>query len=268
MFVVKVPGINGEGSGGCERSGNAIINELRKISVNESGKVVDVNLLDLEEIHLDNSDLEITSKLIHKNSLEMFETKPRTIFLGGDQSISYSICKAFLDYCKKKDVEPCLIVFDAHADSIQTEKKFPTNCEWLRSIVEAGFPGKNILLVGIRSLKLKEISFLKDKRIIQISMNQLLEDLQGTCDAITEFSNGKELYVSIDIDVIDPAFAPSTEFPESGGLSARDFLYIVGRISRNKNLRGVDITEINEVFDKKNNNSTIRLGAKILGELI
>jgi len=64
---------------------------------------------------------------------------------------------------------------------------------------------------------------MKEKNIKTISMNQLMNDLHKTCDTIMEFASGKELYVSIDIDVVDPAFAPATGYCEPGGLSSRQF---------------------------------------------
>ena len=67
---------------------------------NEHGKPIDSRLLDLEEIHLDNSDLELSNDLIYKNSFKVFESQPKTIFIGGDHSISYSITHAFLDSCQ------------------------------------------------------------------------------------------------------------------------------------------------------------------------
>jgi len=282
MFVVKVPGINGLGkTKGCETSGNEIIKELRNIYTNEQGSIVNVDLLDLEEIHLDNSNLEITNNLIYKNSLEAFETKSKTVFLGGDHSISYSLCKGFLDYCKNfgkvsqihsissvnsQSKEPCLIVFDAHPDCMPPTKDFPTHEEWLRALVEYGFPPENILLVGVRNSDLKEIAFLKENNIRVISMDQFIGDLHETTDVIMEFSNNKELYLSIDIDVIDPAFAPSTGYKEPGGLTSRDFIYIIKRLNKIKNLKAVDIVEINSKEDEKNNNLTVKLGAKILSE--
>ncbi len=281
MYIIKVPGINGLGkTKGCENAGNAILESLREIHSNEQGIPLDINLLDLEEIHLDNSNLELTNDLIYKNSFEAFETKPKTIFLGGDHSISYSITRAFLDSCQNSGgvsqahpdlsklgqiKEPCLIVFDAHADCM-TPMKEPTHEEWLRKLIEDGFPAENILLVGVRNLWKDETVFLKKYNIRIITMNQLLGDLQDTCDAIMEFSNGKELYVSIDIDVIDPAFAPATGYPEPGGLTSRQFLYLIQRINKIKNLRGIDIVEINSEKDK--NNLTVKLGAKILGGLV
>jgi agmatinase len=268
MFVVRVPGINGLGrTKGCEKGGIDILNALKEIYTNEQGKPVDSRLLDLEEIHLDNSNLELTNKLIYENALEAFEEKPKTIFLGGDHSITYSLTRAFLENCKKKEREPCLIVFDAHPDCMESaDKKFPTHEEWLRALVEAGFPPENILLVGIRNSDFSEIRFLKEKGIRIISMDKFVEDLHDTCDTIMEFSNQKELYVSLDIDVIDPAFAPATGYIEPGGLSSREFLYIIQRINKIKNLRALDLVEINP--EKEGGEITVKLGAKILSELL
>jgi len=268
MFVVKIPAINGLGkTKGCEKAGNAILDSLKEIYSNEQGKPIDVRLLDLEEIHLDNSDLKLTNELIYKNSMEAFEEKPKTIFLGGDHSISFSITKAFLDHCKKSRKEPCLVVFDAHPDCMEPiDRKFPTHEEWLRALAESGFPAENILLVGVRNPDPRELTFLSKNNIKSIGMNQLLDDLQDSCDAIMEFSNNKELYVSIDIDVIDPAFALATGYPEPGGLTSRQFIYLIQRINKIKSLRALDIVEINP--EKDETGSTVKLGAKILSELI
>ncbi len=268
MFVVKVPGINGLGkTNGCEKAGNAILKALEEIYTNEQGVPIDIRLLDLEEIHLDNSNLDLTNDLIYKNAFETFEEKPKTVFLGGDHSVSYSLTHAFLDYCQNSAKEPCLIVFDAHADVMKpVDSDFPTHEEWLRGLIEKGFPIENILLVGVRNSDVSELQFLKKNNVKMISMNQLLFDLHETCDTIMEFSSGKELYVSIDIDVIDPAFAPATGYCEPGGLTSRQFLYVLQRINKIKNLKAVDIVEINPEKDEKG--LTVQLGAKILSELI
>ena len=276
MFIVKVPAINSLWkTNGCERAGNAILECLKEIHSNEEGIPLDANLLDLEEIHVDNSNKELSNNLIYKNAFEIFSEKPRTVFIGGDHSISYSLTRAFLDYCQDNKAdeyakEPCLIVFDSHANclNIKKEKKEPNNEEWIRKLVEDGFPSKNILLIGARNINKDEILFLKEKGIRIISMNQLLNDLEDTCDIIMEFSSGRELYISIDINVIDPAFAPATYYIEPGGLSSREFIYLIQRLNKMKNLRAVDLVEINAEKDKNFNNKTVKLGAKILGELI
>jgi len=281
MFIVKVPGISGLGkTKGCEKAPNLILDELKNIHSNEQGKVIDVQLLDLEEIHLDNSNVERSNKLIYKNSFGIFGEKPRVVFLGGDHSISYSTTRAFFDCCQNSGREPSLIVFDAHADCMEPMRvesrdsshttheycKEPTHEEWLRKLIEDGFPTENILLVGVRNIWKDELRFLKEKEIRVITMNQLLENLQDTCEIIMEFANGKELYVSVDIDFIEPAFAPGTGYREIGGVSSRDFVYLIQRINKMKNLRAVDIVEINP--EKDRDDLTVKLGAKILGELL
>ncbi len=268
MFIVKVPGINGLGkTNGCEKAGNEILKILKEeIYSSEAGKEINFETLDLEEIHLDNSRVDFSNKLIYKNALETFEAKPKTVFLGGDHSISYSIGKAFLDYCKNKKKKPCLIIFDAHPDLMEPMKE-PTHEEWLRALVDAGFPSESILLVGSRNAYIDELKFIKEKKIKTMSLNQFLLDIEDACDTLMEFANGKELYFSLDIDVVDPIFAPATGYKnEVGGLTSRQLIYLVQRINKMKNLRGVDIVEINPENDV--DGRTVKLGAKILAEFL
>jgi arginase family enzyme len=267
MFVVKIPGINGvEKTNGCEKAGNFIIKSLRDIFSNESGAQINVDLLEIEEIHLDNKNLKLTNKLIYKNSFEIYETKPKVVFLGGDHSISYSTTRAFLDYCDNSGKKPCLIVFDVNPNCMKFTGE-ANNFGWLRNLIEEGFPPENVLLVGIRNFYESELAFVKEKKIKILSLNSILLDIEGSCDLIMEFSNGKELYVSIDIGVIDPVFAPAVSYENRiGGLTSREFIYLIQRINKIINLRAMDIVEINP--DKDIRGRTVKLGAKILSEII
>ncbi len=251
-FIVKVPGINGLGkTNGCEKAGNAILESLKEIHSNEQGIPIDVSLLDLEEIHLDNENIKLSNNLIYKNSLEFFETKSKVIFLGGDHSITYSLGKAFFEYCKISEKKPYLIVFDAHPDLMPVMKE-PTHEEWLRGLIEQGFPSENILIVGVRNSDVEEINFLKKNNIRVIDINRLLLNIEDICDTIMEFANKKnsELYVSVDIDFLDPSVAPATGYREPGGLTSRQFLYLIQRINKIKNLKAIDIVEINPDKDE------------------
>ncbi len=266
MIIIRTPGINGLGkTKGCEEAGKRILKTLEEIYTNEAGKEINIKNLELEEIHLNNSNVEESNNLIYENSLESFHEQDKTIFLGGDHSISFSTVSAFLDWSNSERKNPCLIVFDAHPDCMIPIKE-PTHEEWLRGIVEKGFPPENILLVGIRNSDKQELEFLKNKKIKRMSMNQLLEDLRDSCDTIMEFSHNKELYLSLDIDVLDPVFAPATGYAEPGGLTSRQLLYLVGRLNKLKNLKGIDLVEINPIKDKEN--LTVKTGAKILAEFL
>ena len=267
MQIIKVPGINGLGkTHGCERAGNAILSSLKEIYSNEQGKPIDANLLDLEEIHLDNKNLDMTNKLIYENSLEAYD-KEKVIFLGGDHSISYSTTKAFMKYCSQRGKHPCLIVFDSHPDCMPANKN-PTHEEWLRATVEKGFQAQNVLIVGLRNSDREELDYIRKSGIRTMSINEVLTDIENACDTLMEFASGKELYVSLDIDVVDPAFAPATGYKEPGGLTSRQLIYMISRINKMKNLRAVDIVEINAEKDKVYDNVTVKLGAKILSELL
>ncbi len=269
MQIIKVPGINGLGkTNGCERAGNAILEALKEIYSNEQGKPIDIKLLDLEEIHLDNNNLELTNKLIYKNSLESLN-KDKVIFLGGDHSISFSTIRAFLKHSNANNKEPCLIVFDAHPDCMKpVDKNFPTHEEWLRGLIDYGFPAENVMLVGLRNSDVEEIKYMKEKEVKRMDINNLLLNIEDACDSIMEFSNKKELYLSIDIDVVDPIFAPATGYKEPGGLTSRELIYLIQRLNKVKNLKAIDIVEINPEKDKNHDNMTLKLGVKILCEFL
>jgi len=263
MIIVKVPGINGLGkTKGCRNAGNAIIKSLGEIYSNEKGKAIKQESYDLEEIHVDNENLKEQEQLIYQNSKELFEKQDFVYFLGGDHSISFPICRAFFE---KYGWDSCLIVFDSHPDCMEPSKE-ASHEEWLRALIEQGFPTENILLVGLRNIDPAEAEFLKKNKIKTIKMNDVLLNLEDVTDTIMEFSSGKKLYLSIDIDFIDPAFAPSTGYPEPGGASAREAIYIFSRLSLLKNLKALDIVEVNSENDKTL--ATTKLASKILAEFL
>lgn len=263
MIIVKVPGINGFGkTKGCRNAGNAIFKELKEVYSSEKGKAIKPENYELEEIHVNNNNLEEQNNLIYENSVKLFEKQDFVYFLGGDHSVSYPICKAFF---KKFKEDSCLIVFDSHPDCMPAGKE-PSHEEWLRALVEEGFPTENILIVGARNIDSEEARFLQDKNIKKIGMNDLLLNLEEVTDFIMEFSSGKKLYLSIDIDFIDPAFAPSTGYPEPGGASSREALYTFSRLALLKNLKALDIVEVDSENDKTQ--ATTKLATKILVEFL
>lgn len=264
MKIISVPGINGLAKTiGCDEAFNCIFEELQNIHSSEEGKAFNRNLLDLQKVPIDYDNVENSNRLVYEKAFASF--RERVLFVGGDHSISYPLTRAFFDSCQDSGKEPCLIVFDAHPDCMEPMQE-PTHEEWLRKLVEDGFPPQNILLVGVRNFWKDELVFLKEKGIRAINLNRFLGNIETVCDSIMEFANGKELYVSIDIDVIDPAFAPGTGYRETGGLTSRQFIYLIQRIKKMKNLRAVDLVEINP--EKDESNLTVKLGAKIIVELL
>lgn len=243
--MINVPLVNGLGkTKGVEEAGNKVWKG------------------DLEKIDFGEKDLIEINDLIYNKSFKEFGAG-KVCFLGGDHSMSYPITRAFFDWCENESKKPCLIVFDAHPDLMEpVDRKIPTHEEWLRGLVEDGFPVENILLVGVRNIDVVEKKYLQEKGIKRMSVEELMFNLETKSDAIMEFGYGKEVYVSIDIDVVDPAYAPGTGYLEPGGISSRELLYVLRRISKMKNLRAIDLVEINPSCDF--NDMTSRLGEKII----
>ena len=266
MNILKIPQTNGLGkTKGVSAAPEKILLGLEEIYSNESFEEIFVDKLNISEVSL-SGDLVKDNDLVYEKSFSLFSSG-KTIFLGGDHSTSYPTTRAFFDFCENSGKEPCLIVFDAHPDLMEpVDQKIPTHEEWLNALLRDGFNPKNILLVGVRNSDPSESKIIREKGIKLISVDNLLLDLEGRTDSIMEFAHGKELYLSLDIDVVDPAFAPATGYCEPGGLTSRQFLYILKRMKKMKNLFATDLVEINPSKDESG--KTIQLGSKILSELI
>ena len=111
-------------------------------------------------------------------------------------------------------------------------------------------------------------NFLKDLKVKWVAKKHLhltLKFLGETTDFITEKAfQLKNIYLSIDIDVLDPAFAPGTGYIEPGGLTTRELIYLLQRINK-LHPKMIDLVEVNP--EKDINNTTIKVAAKIISEL-
>jgi agmatinase len=263
MQIIRVRLINSDGiSKGCEKAPVEILKQLRFIEYSEKDKKIEFDKLNLEEIHVNLENIEEANWLIYENCKEIFEKHSKAFFIGGDHSISYSILRSF----NKVQEKPFLVVFDAHVDC-KIPGKEAKNRDWLRKLIETGYDPDNLVVISSRSILEEEMSFLKENKITVIKMELLQEDLEGVCDLIMERArNSTGFYLSVDLNCVDPAFAPGVSEIEPGGMSSRDLIYFVKRLMLLDNFCGADIVEINP--DKDFRGMTVRLGAKILSEMI
>lgn len=263
MQIVKVGMINAMNkTKGCEKAPNKILSSLKEIGSTEAGKVIDFDKLNIEEIHVNLNNLEESNYIIFQNSKEIFEKNSKAFFIGGDHSISFPILKAF----NKVERNPFLIIFDAHIDCMNPGNE-PTHEEWLSKLIKEGFDSSRIILISARNIWEEELEFLKKTKLVLIKREVLEENLHEVCDLIMERArNSSGFYISIDIDSVDPAFAPGTGYLEPGGLSSRELIYFIKRLTLLNNFRGADIVEINPDLD--NRDMTVKLGAKLLSEMI
>ena len=240
--IVGIPRINALGHKGPEEMPAAVSKILKQ---------------DFEIMKVDNDDIEKSEKEIFEKAGEILGNE-KVCFVGGDHSITYPIIKSF----REKYKNPFLIVFDAHADCMPPMSE-PTHEEFLRAIVENGFNTENIILIGARKIEPEEMRFLKSKGIKVFSE---INDVEAVADYVTENANGHDLYVSVDIDALDPAYAPAVNYPEAAGLSSKDFFYLLRRIFRIKTLKAIDVVEAVPDKDEKYDYRTIGNCCRIIEE--
>jgi arginase len=250
ICVLNVPGVNGlEKTRGTRNAGKEILEGLN------------VDYIDLK---VDNFNVEEQEKVIYRAALEKFNGNERVLFLGGDHSISYSTCNAFLDHCNKNNKKSCLIVFDAHVDCMIPMKN-PTHEEWLRALIEKGFDIDKIVIIGARKIYDYEEEFLKENFIKIISVEEIRENKELVLEELKNFCGVKDLYVSIDIDVFDPKFVKGTYYLEEDGLSINEVEFFVDGLKMFEGFRAADLVEINLDRD---DGETINVGRSLLKRLI
>lgn len=241
-----MPRISALGLNGPEKMGEKVLGELG---------------LDFEAVEVDNSNVESSEEVIYSKAKEVFESKEKSVFVGGDHSITYPIFKAFAEENKNA----FLIVFDAHADcDIATEN--PTHEEWLRAVIEKGFvKAENVILVGARKMWDVERKFLVEKGV---KVFEEIYDVEAAADYITEKANGMDVYVSIDVDVLAPVFAPAVSYPEPNGLSSKELFYLLKRIFAIRSLKVLDVVEVIPEKDEKYDYQTVKVAAKVVDEFL
>jgi len=254
MKLIKVPSsLAALTKKGSDKGPDVIVKELYDVFLNEDGKKIN---FEIDSVKIVEQNIETTNQNIY----DKFEE--HSIFIGGDHSITYPLFKAF----SKKYSNPGLIILDAHPDC---ENSFspPSHEDFLRVLIEEGIVKKeNVILVGLRNWDGNEFKFLKENRIRYYRMKDLFNNYEEICDAVMEKAREFDgLYLSVDVDVADCGIAPGTGYIEPGGMTSRELLYFLQRLKLLKNLKAVDVVEVNP--DKDFNNMTSKLAAKVIMEL-
>jgi len=175
------------------------------------------------------------------------------IAIGGDHSITPGSIAAF-----PKDI--AVISLDAHVDFRQKYKNDIYNHACVIRRVADHIPLQNIALLGIRSAEKEEYEQAQEQGLFfrdafTINKIGIGKSIQQTKTHLKE----KQIYLTLDIDVLDPAYAPGTSTPEPFGLTPRDVLEIIEAFS--PQLIGCDITEICPPYD---HGQTAVLAAKLI----
>ncbi len=173
------------------------------------------------------------------------------IFLGGDHMVTYPIVAGLAEVHGPLNI----LHFDAHPDLYDDFEGDPlSHASPFARIMERGL-AKRLVQVGIRTLNVHCRAQAERFGVEMVEMRQFAPDAVPLPD--------RPLYVSIDLDALDPAFAPGVSHHEPGGLSARDILSVLHRIETP--IVGADVVEYNPARDI--NGMTAVVAAKLVKEL-
>ena len=206
-------------------------------------------VVDAGDIAVNPFNIELAVQQIEDGVDELLDDDMRLVTLGGDHTIAYPILKSL----HKKHGPVTVIHFDAHLDTWDTYFGAPlTHGTPFRRASEEGFIDlESCLHVGIRGPLYAETDLSDDKKLgfevlTSVDMDKL--GIDGVIRRMLERVGNKPVYVSIDVDVLDPAFAPGTGTPEMGGLSSREMLALLRSLD-SVNLVGADIVEVSPQYD-------------------
>ena len=228
---------------------------------------------DIGDIPIEKTNVENNIKTIKKFLQSLYKKNKNLIpiMIGGDHFCTYPVIKAIGDNFDLRD-EFGVLIFDAHLDFYQEwDKGVYSHATVSHRIYDFEYiNNKNLLVVGTRDVDIPELELAESENIEYISAYHLIEGLENYIEKIIGFfkkSNIKYLYVSIDIDALDPSIAPGTGFAIPGGFSYRELWKILKEISKNFEIIGFDLVEVAPNLDL-DNKMTCNLAAKVIIEFI
>jgi agmatinase len=149
-----------------------------------------------------------------------------------------------------------LIHFDAHADTGETHfGHLYGHGTPMRRLIESGaVPGNRFVQIGLRGYwpGPETFAWMKDQGMRSYMMSEITDRGLNTVvdEAVTHAADGADaVFLSIDIDVVDPGMAPGTGTPEPGGLTSRELLDTVRRLAKELNIVGADVVEVSPPYD-------------------
>ena len=214
----------------------------------------EIEFFDYGDIELPFGNIEESLKIIYNATLEILGDNKKPLFIGGEHLINLPIVKGIFE---RYGDDLILLHFDAHADlreSYLGQKH--SHASVIRRILDF-FPANNVYQMGIRSGTKEEFEYGKGHT--HLFLYDVVEPVKNIVDKIY----GKPIYITLDIDVFDPAFAEGTGTPEPGGCTPNDMLKVT-QMLKGQNVVGFDLVEVSPIYDASD--KTAILAAKVIRE--
>jgi len=180
------------------------------------------------------------------------------ISIGGDHSISSQI----INTMAKRYGKVSLVYFDAHPDFVSSETNYYGS---VVNDILSNIEIDSSVEIGIRTSEQEELDNIKNFNLEVITPFDMRE--QGIKQVANSVLNrlGDKVYVSFDMDCVDPAYAPGVSVPVPMGLSSTDAVYLLREIAK-KGIVGMDVMEVCPSFDVKDRTS--HLASRIISEVL
>ena len=256
-------GVPDESRSHAERRGTSRAPDIIRLASNQSeffkreGKIIPTSpmrgsLSDKKILDIGNVERESLPSVI----CHLISNGKLPIIIGGDHSITTIALKQIGKMLGKISI----FYFDAHPDFV-----FSTNNYYGSVMTDSAefIDFKNSMLIGTRAAEAEELDNAAKVGLEVITPMDIVElGLPRLAGRLTNERQQKK-YVSVDLDCVDPAFAPGVSVPSSGGLSSTELLYLVKRVV-NSGIIAMDVVELSPDFDL--NNITAWLAARIISE--
>ena len=199
---------------------------------------------------------------LYKVVFDIVSTKKIPITIGGDHSITTIILKAMNDSLEGEKIS--LLYFDAHPDFVSSTRNY------YGSVITDSSSYINFnksMLIGTRAAEMEELVNATEKKLEIMTPIDIIElGINATIKRIIAKCGSRKVYMSIDLDCMDPGVAPGVSVPAPGGLFPLDMIYMIKKISENLHIVGMDIVELCPDYDL--NQNTANHAARILMETV
>ena len=203
---------------------------------------------ELKNLHACSAE-KMVRRVYQAHQMSLFMNVPFVIGLGGDHSVSIGIFKSIARKYRGKDL-PTIVQIDAHFDLRESDVDFRNDpvgiyahCSVMRRAAELGFP---IVSLGIRSFSREELAYVETHKQ-QFSVyywNRVRHDHEPPLGSILHAIKTRDVYLTIDVDGIDPSHMPATGTPVQNGLGWAYTIDFLNALFRHKNVIGMDIVEV------------------------
>jgi agmatinase len=208
---------------------------------------------------------------VHKMVKEIAEAGAIPVIVGGDHSLMYPDIVAITDVYGKGKVG--VVHFDAHFDGIPLMfGHYLSHGAMVRRLIDEGHvKGKNFVQVGLNSAKpgAKDVEWMRKNQVRFHFMSEIDRDGWEVVmkRALAEALDGPDkIFITVDTDVLDPAFAPGMGTPEPGGMTPRELFPILRALGVQNEVVGIDLVEVNPLTDPTYHSKLVAV--RILRELL